>query len=196
MSSTICNLLLACGFVLVAGILAPRVATSRLPGDHSGYAPDQPIAYSHRLHAGELGIACLYCHSGAERSRHAGIPSASLCMNCHTSVSAPVLEVRAEDARATAAGRPPARIVSPELAKLYRSIDDRDPIRWTKVHHLPDFAFFDHRSHVTAGVSCQRCHGPVETMERMRQQSTLTMGWCVDCHRTERATLDCSACHR
>ncbi len=196
MSSTIVNLLLACGLLLVAGVLAPRVATSRLPGDHSGYAPDQPIAYSHRLHAGELGIACLYCHAGAETSRHAGIPAASICMNCHKTVSAPMLEVRAEDARAAAEGRAPARIVSPEIGKLYGALDDRAPIRWTRVHRLPDYAFFDHRSHVTAGVSCQRCHGPVETMERMRQHSTLTMGWCVDCHRTERATLDCSACHK
>jgi len=206
MTGTIRTLALATGLVLVLVALVPRIGAARLPGNDQGYAPVQPIAYSHRLHAGELGIACLYCHFGAERSRHAGIPPANVCMNCHRTVTAPIAVVREEDERAAAEGRKPEPVVSAELAKLYEALGldaerKRDPalplhpIEWVQVHRLPDFVFFDHRSHMTAGLTCQRCHGPVETMERMRQFSDLSMGWCLDCHRTEGATVDCSACH-
>jgi len=176
----------------------------------------QPIAFSHRVHAGDLQMACLYCHSGAERSRRAGIPPANVCMNCHKFVTAPPGAVRAEDERAQQEKRKPRRVVSPELAKLYAALalDDRGerdparmptPVAWMKVHNLPDFAYFDHRSHVRAGVMCQTCHGPVETMERVRQVATLSMGWCVNCHRTStaqgvagrpvNASTDCVTCH-
>jgi len=206
MTRTLRILVLGTGLALVVVALVPRIGAARLPGNHRGYAPVQPIAYSHRLHAGELGIDCLYCHFGAERSRHAGIPPAGVCMNCHKVVTAPIAVVREEDERAAEEGRKPERIVTPELAKLYAALGldaemKRDPalpetpIRWAQIHKLPDFVFFDHRSHATAGVTCQRCHGPVETMERMRQHSDLSMGWCIDCHRTEQATLDCAACH-
>ena len=208
------TLLVALFFSLL--VLMQRAGGFRLPGNQQGYEPAQPIAYSHRLHAGELQIDCLYCHSGAETSRHAGIPPASTCMNCHRFVSAPWGAVRAEDEAAQEEKREPRRIVSPEIAKVYAAMGlneegQRDPnarplpVEWTKVHNLPDFAYFDHRAHVNAGVACQTCHGPVETMERVRQFETLSMGWCVNCHRDLNATgiqgkpvdasIDCATCH-
>lgn len=193
-------LLVALGFSLL--ITAPKLVSYALPGNQRGYEPGQPIAFSHRLHAGEMQIACLYCHSGAERSRHAGIPAVNVCMNCHRFVSAPLAAVRAEDELARQQNRAPRRVVSPEIQKLYDVLAlgpdmRRDPSRqphpiaWVKVHNLPDFVYFDHRPHVNAGVTCQTCHGPVETMERVRQVQDLSMGWCVNCHRSvDRAGLD------
>lgn len=196
--------------------LVPRLRATRVPGDHSGFEPVQPIAYSHRLHAGELSIPCLYCHHGAEKSRHAGIPAASTCMNCHRFVTAPRSAVRAEEETAKKEGREPRRVVSVELQKLYDALAldeslQRDPAReprpiaWVRVHRLPDFAYFDHRPHVASGLACQACHGPVETMERVRQVESLGMGWCVNCHRGRDETLvagkpvdasaDCAVCH-
>ena len=172
------------------------------------------MAFSHRLHAGDLQITCIYCHSGAETSRHAGIPSAGLCMNCHKTVTAPVAVIAAEEDTALKEKRKPHLKVSPELRKLFDAmgLDDQlqpgkkpQPIAWVKVHNLPDFACFDHRAHVHAGVACQKCHGPVETMERIRQVEDLSMGWCVNCHREMNrtgvhgkkvsASTDCAACH-
>ncbi|MDH3591513.1 MAG: cytochrome c3 family protein [Planctomycetota bacterium] len=204
---TIRTVALSVGLVLVLASLGTRLSAMRLPGNHQGYSPDQPIAYSHRLHAGELGIDCRYCHFAAAQSRHAGIPPAGTCMNCHKSVSASRAAVLQEAELAKAEGRDVVPVVSPELRKLYRALGLDDlrqpdpkakphPIEWIQVHKLPDFVRFDHRSHVTADVACQSCHGPVETMERMRQHATLSMGWCVDCHRENKATLDCGACHQ
>lgn len=185
-------LLVSIGFALL--VLAPSVASVHLPGNQQGYEPAQPIAFSHRLHAGEMQVDCLYCHSGAERSRHAGIPAASVCMNCHRFVQATAGAVRAEDELAKREHRQPHRVMSPEIAKLYAALalredGTRDPrrtpsrIQWMKIHSVPDFVYFDHRPHVNAGVACQVCHGPVETMERVRQVSDLSMGMCVNCHR-------------
>ncbi len=209
-------IVLSITFLAVLVSLVPRLWASRFPGDHTGYAPPQPLDYSHRLHAGELAIPCMYCHSGAERSRHAGIPSANVCMNCHKYVSAPIGAIRAEEDKAKAEQRKPRTIVSPEIRKLYDALgldakmnpDPKKtpvPIEWMQVHRLPDFTYFDHRAHVSAGVTCQKCHGPVETMERMRQYNNLSMGWCVNCHRDAHAngingkkvspSLDCAACH-
>ena len=208
--------ILLVAILLVWGALLPRLAASRIPGNNQGYAPEQPIRYSHRLHAGELQIPCLYCHSSAAQGRHAGIPSADVCMNCHKFVTASFGAVRAEDELAKEEGRDPRPIVSPELQKLYDALGldanlQRDaskpqqPIHWKRVHRLPDFAWFDHSVHVAAGVACQTCHGPVETMERVRQYETLRMGWCVNCHRESsetgvdgrlvEASTDCGACH-
>ncbi|MFB3916172.1 MAG: cytochrome c3 family protein [Terriglobales bacterium] len=182
--------------------IAPNMSSVHLPGNQQGYEPAQPIAFSHRLHAGELQVSCLYCHSGSERSRHAGIPAANVCMNCHRFVTATLGAIRAEDEAAKKENRAPRRIVSPEIQKIYDALalnekfqpDSRRqarPIAWTKVHNLPDFVYFDHRPHVNAGVACQSCHGPVETMDRVRQVSDLSMGWCVNCHRSvNRAGLD------
>jgi hypothetical protein len=186
-------------------LLVSRAAIFHLPGNHQGYEPVQPIAYSHRLHAGEMQIQCQYCHFGADKSRHAGIPPASVCMNCHKFVTASLGAVRAEDEDAAKEKRAPRPIVSPELRKLYDAVNTGTPIAWNRIHSLPDFVYFDHRPHVNAGVACQQCHGPVEAMERVRQVSDLTMGWCVNCHRdsnrtgvagrTVHASINCSTCH-
>jgi len=200
--SPVTTILLVVGVAFALLTAAPNLATIHLPGNQEGYEPAQPIAFSHRLHAGDLQVQCLYCHSGAERSRHAGIPSATTCMNCHRSVTATLGAVRAEDELAKKESRPPRKIISPEILKIYDALALSDrmqrtpgkattPIAWTKVYNLPDFVYFDHRPHVNAGVACQSCHGPVETMERVRQVGDLSMGWCVNCHRqTNRDGLD------
>lgn len=168
-------------------------ATVTWPNYHTGYEPIQPINYSHRLHAGQLQIPCEYCHSSADQSQHAGIPALGVCMNCHTTITSV------------------ADAVTPsiEIAKLRAAVETGTPIQWVKVYRLPDFVRFDHSRHVNAGVACQTCHGPVETMERVRQVPDLSMGWCVSCHRDPAAfgvagyanspmklpSIDCSACH-
>jgi len=205
MSSRVLTIVLAVAVVFSGVLLASRSAMFRLPGNHQGYEPVQPIAYSHRLHAGELQIQCQYCHFSADKSRHAGIPPASVCMNCHKFVAAPLGAIRAEDDLAQKEKRAPRPVVSTELRKLYEAVNSGTPIAWTRIHSLPDFAYFDHRPHVNAGVACQQCHGPVESMERVRQVSDLTMGWCVNCHRDANrtgvagrrvnASTNCSTCH-
>ena len=196
------TVVLATGLVLSLATLA---IAWRAPGNNQGYAPVQPIAYSHKLHAGEMQIPCGYCHLGAETGRHAGIPAVSTCMNCHRSVTTSFAAQKQTNAPQ-----------SPELRKLYEALaldpklapvqgQQPKPIAWKRVHQLPDFVYFDHRAHVTVGVTCQTCHGPVETMERMRQFETLSMGWCVDCHRDTtlrgvagkpvHASVDCVTCH-
>ena len=216
MNSRILTMSLGVAVVLVGLMTLDAVGTWPLPGVQQGYEPVQPIAYSHRLHAGELQIDCQYCHSGAETSRHAGIPAADVCMNCHKFITAPLGAVRAEDELAQKENRRARDVVSPEIAKIYAAFglgENREPdngveakpIEWVKVHNLPDYVYFDHRAHVNVGVKCQTCHGPVETMERMRQAEDLSMGWCVNCHRdaTENgvagkavdASIDCVTCH-
>ncbi|MHC5108865.1 MAG: cytochrome c3 family protein [Planctomycetota bacterium] len=210
------TIVLLIGAVFSCALLVTSLGALHLPGDHQGYAPDQPIAFSHRLHAGELLIDCKYCHHGAEISRHAGIPASSICMNCHSIVTDTFGALRAEDELAKEEGRKPRRLVSPELQILYDSLaldEEMKPreghtpksIEWIKVHNVPDFVYFNHSTHVTANVACERCHGAVETMERVRQVEDLSMGWCVNCHRTVNdigvaghvvdASLDCAACH-
>jgi respiratory nitrate reductase gamma subunit len=214
--SRMISVLLLVGLALSLSALAPRLSSAHLPGNDQGYEPAQPIAFSHRQHAGDMQISCLYCHSAAEKGPHAGIPSATLCMNCHRSVTAPLSAVRAEFELARQEKRPSRTIVSTELEKLYVALglDDKlqpDPaktprlIHWAKVHNLPAFTHFDHRAHVNAGVNCQHCHGPVETMERVRQVEDLSMGWCVHCHNEANqgrlsdkhlhASNDCATCH-
>jgi len=196
--------------------MASRLRGFYWPGNQQDYAPEQPIAFSHQLHAGKLQVSCLYCHFGADSSRHAGIPAASLCMNCHRLVTASREAVLQEYHDAERARRPARPVASPELQKLYDTLalDDKlqpdpqkkpSPIAWVRIHNLPAFSCFDHRPHVHAGVACQRCHGPVETMDRVRQVADLSMGWCVNCHRESglsdstgkklRPSTDCSACH-
>jgi hypothetical protein len=217
MKSHLVTAVLLVGIVL-AGVSLMQAAKShvRLPGNDRGYQPEQPIAYSHQVHAGRLAIPCLYCHGGAEKSRRAGIPSASVCMNCHRYVTATLGALREEERRAGSEGREQRVVVSPELATLYAAqglgedlLPDPGlspvPIAWKRVHSVPDFVAFDHRPHVAADVDCQRCHGAIEAMERVRQESTLSMGWCVDCHRTMTGRtetgkpvdppLDCVTCH-
>jgi hypothetical protein len=188
----------------------------RLPDRETGYSPKQPIDYSHRLHAGELQINCQFCHTSADKSRHAGIPSSDVCMKCHKIVTSAFDEMQDEVKTAEAENRQPEQIVSVELRKLYDSLGLDEGLRetaettpsalpWVRVHNLPDYAYFDHRAHVTAGVKCQHCHGPVESMERVRQVESLSMGWCVNCHREAsrngiegravHASTDCATCH-
>lgn len=155
-------------------------------GVHEGYMPVQPIKFSHQVHAGVNQIDCQYCHGGAYKSKNASIPSANVCMNCHNTI--------------TADGHYDGQ-TSPEILKLYRAVDfdpetrtygdNPRPIEWVRIHNLPDFAYFNHSQHVTvAGVECQTCHGPVETMEEVYQYSPLTMKWCVDCHKTTEVNTD------
>lgn len=196
-------------------LLSASAGSWRLPGNQQDYEPMQPIAFSHQLHAGELGIQCLYCHQGAEFGRTAGVPTAEICLNCHRYVTAPLSLLRNEDATALAENRKPQPIVSDELRKLYDAlaVDQtmtpnprlQRPIEWVRVHDLPDFVYFNHGAHVQAGVTCQYCHGPVESMQRVRQHSSLSMGWCVNCHRDAtlhgvngkpaQASIDCATCH-
>ena len=142
-------------------------------GIQQGYAPSQPIAYSHELHAGQYEIPCQYCHTGVEIGKSANIPSANICMNCHMHIQ----NVGGKEG------------VSPEIAKIYEAVDNNQPIEWVRVHNLPDLAYFNHSQHVVVGgVECQTCHGPVEEMEVVSQYSALTMGWCIDCHRNTEIT--------
>jgi mono/diheme cytochrome c family protein len=137
-------------------------------GIQQGYAPTQPIAYSHELHAGKYEIPCQYCHTGVEIGKSANIPSANICMNCH-------MHIQNVDGKEG---------VSPEIAKLYDAYDNNRPIEWVRIHNLPDLAYFNHAQHVkVGGIECQTCHGPIEEMEVVYQHSALTMGWCIDCHR-------------
>ena len=216
MNGRIVTIVLLVGIALSTVLLGLRLAGRPLPGDQQSYEPTQPIAFSHRIHAGELQIQCLFCHAAADRSRHAGIPAASTCMNCHRWVTAARDAVRAEEELAEKERRDPRRLVSPELQKLYDALalDERlvpargksqVPIAWVKVHNLADFVYFDHRPHVSGGVTCQVCHGAIDTMERVRQTEPLSMGWCVNCHRrvnregvngkSVHASVDCVTCH-
>jgi len=137
-------------------------------GVQQGYAPTQPIAFSHQLHAGQYEIQCQYCHTGVEIGKSANIPSANICMNCHTHIQ----NVGGKEG------------ISPEIAKIYDAYDNNKPIEWVRIHNLPDLSYFNHAQHVAVGgVECQTCHGPIEEMEVVYQHSALTMGWCIDCHR-------------
>lgn len=139
-------------------------------GIQQGYAPKQPIQYSHKLHAGQYKIDCNYCHTGVNKGKSATIPAANICMNCHGVI----------------------KKESPEIQKIYAAIEENRPIEWVRVHNLPDLAYFNHAQHVNVGnVQCQTCHGEIEKMEVVEQRSSLTMGWCIDCHRkTEVNTKD------
>ena len=165
--------------ILVTTLVIAFTAKTAIDGLYSigvqqGYAPAQPIAFSHALHAGQYEIACQYCHTGVEIGKSANIPSANICMNCHTHIQ----NVGGKEG------------ISPEIQKIYNAVDNNQPIEWVRVHNIPDLAYFNHAQHVAVGgVECQTCHGPIQEMEVVGQHSTLTMGWCIDCHRqTEIAT--------
>ncbi len=165
--------------ILVTALVVAFTAKTAIDGLYSvgvqqGYAPAQPIAFSHALHAGQYEIACQYCHTGVEIGKSANIPSANICMNCHTHIQ----NVGGKEG------------ISPEIQKIYNAVDNNQPIEWVRVHNLPDLAYFNHAQHVAVGgVECQTCHGPIQEMEVVGQHSSLTMGWCIDCHRqTEIAT--------
>ncbi len=147
-------------------------------GVYEGYHPSQPIAFSHKIHAGDNAINCVYCHSGVEKSKTAGIPTVNVCMNCHKGISK----------------GPSGEKGTAEIAKIYAAAGwdatagiynkPQKPIIWTKVHNLPDFVFFSHQQHVKVGKQdCVNCHGEVKEMTTVQQVKPLTMGWCIDCHR-------------
>jgi len=127
-----------------------------------GYQPTQPIAYSHKIHAGKLGIDCQYCHSQVFESKQANIPATQTCMNCHSQIDSK---------------RPD------QIKKIRQSWKTGEPIEWVRVHNLPDYAYFDHSAHVNAGVGCESCHGRIDKMAEVRQVKPLSMSWCLDCHR-------------
>jgi hypothetical protein len=126
-----------------------------------GYAPEQPVPYSHALHVGQLGIDCRYCHNTVEVAAHAAIPPTQTCMNCHSMI----------------------RKNSEQLTPVFTSYATGMPVEWIKVHDLPDYVYFNHSAHVRRGVGCASCHGRVDAMEVVYQAETLSMGWCLDCHR-------------
>lgn len=154
--------IVAIGIALAGGLVTALVWYYFTPKHtHVGYAPRQPVPYSHWLHAGQMGMDCRYCHSQIERAAHAQIPPTQTCMNCHSLV-------RTDSAR---------------LAPVRASWESGNPVEWVRVHKLPDHAYFDHSVHLSAGVGCVTCHGRVDQMEVVRQSQPLSMSWCLDCHR-------------
>ena len=150
--------------VFLFTVIAVKVVIHNLyaVGVQQGYAPKQPIAFSHKLHAGQYEIDCNYCHTGVRKSKSANIPSPNICMNCHSAI----------------------KTESPEIQKIYAAIENNKPIEWVRIHNLPDLAYFNHSQHVeVGGIECETCHGDIKEMEVVKQASLLTMGWCIDCHR-------------
>jgi menaquinone reductase, multiheme cytochrome c subunit len=140
--------------ILLTGVFSPEMSAV-------GYEPEQPVPYSHKLHAGDMGIDCRYCHIDVETTAKANISPTATCMNCHTTV----------------------KTESEKLALVRQSALTGEPIEWVRVHDLPDFVYFNHAGHIQSGVGCVSCHGRVDRMEVVRQDKKLTMGWCLECHR-------------
>lgn len=148
--------------VVAGGGVAGLVGYLSLPKNTDiGYTPLQPVPYSHKLHAGNLGVDCRYCHFTVEQSGYAAIPATEVCMNCHVRV----------------------KPQSPLLDKIRESYASGRPVEWVKVHRLPDFVYFNHQAHVKAGVGCVSCHGRIDQMMEVKQVHELTMAWCLECHR-------------
>jgi hypothetical protein len=171
-------------FIIIASFTLTYFA-SRAERDGVGYTPDQPINYSHKLHAGEMKIDCQYCHVAVEKSRHAMVPAVATCMNCHSV----------------------ARKDKPDIIKLKEYYDEGKPLRWKRIHRVPDYAYFNHSVHVNKGIDCTACHGEITIMEKVGQMNSFTMGSCLNCHRNPHEKLPelknvnlgpeyCSACHR
>ena len=183
------------GLALVVGLCAfvHQLTNNKLSiGYNIGYAPDQPVPFSHKLHAGQYGINCKYCHTNVAVSRNSAVPSLNICMNCHLSVGTDKKWIQ-------------------HITEKY---EKNEPIAWQKVHLLPDHVKFNHSRHIAAGKECKTCHGPIEEMEKVYQYKDLSMGWCVNCHRGQtdeslsedqikelnesghtQAPINCSTCH-
>ena len=173
------------GVALVSIVLAGVITTPTRR--NPGYAPEQPVAFSHRLHAGDMRVDCRYCHTGVETGRHAGIPSTTVCMNCHSVASV------ADSTK-----------IQPLLAAATAGV----PIRWKRIHRLPEFTYFSHDVHVVKGIDCRTCHGLIEQMDVVRQVMPLSMKFCLDCHREPHEKVaglapgtlvgpeSCGTCHR
>jgi mono/diheme cytochrome c family protein len=160
------------GFIFLVAFIVAGVGFKTLVdgaytiGVQQGYQPKQPIAFSHKIHAGQYEIDCKYCHTGVIKGKSANIPSPNICMNCHSQIKV-----------GTNTGEG-------EIAKIYSAIQNNKPIEWVRIHNLPDLAYFNHSQHVVVGgIECQTCHGPIQEMDVVKQYSLLTMGWCIDCHR-------------
>jgi len=138
-------------------------------------APDQPIAFSHQIHVGQLNLQCLFCHTSADKSYFAGVPPVQTCMNCHVAV----------------------KTESAEVQKIKKAWDDQEPIPWNRVHRIRirNHVYFSHERHVKKGIDCVECHGEVKAMAKIRQVHSLKMGWCLSCHREKEAPTDCVICH-
>ena len=156
-------------------------------GVDQGYMPVQPIHYSHKIHSGANQIECQYCHSSVRKSKHSGIPSLNVCMNCHQNIA----EYNGEEDLEKGYTKD---FYTNEIKKLYKAVGwdeesrtytgDTEPVKWVRIHNLPDFVYFNHSQHVNVGgIDCKECHGPIEEMEIVYQHSSLTMGWCINCHR-------------
>jgi mono/diheme cytochrome c family protein len=172
-------------------------------GVDQGYAPVQPIHFSHKIHAGDNKIDCKYCHSSARVSKTSGIPSLNVCMNCHKSIYEYAGNPEGPSAEDLAAGHT-NEFYTAEIKKLYKAVGwdeenqkytgETKPVQWVRIHNLPDFAYFNHSQHVSvAGIACQTCHGPIEEMEVVEQFAPLTMGWCVNCHRETNVKVEGNA---
>lgn len=149
-------------FVLTAFLLKAGIDGLFTVGVQQGYEPTQPIAFSHKIHAGDYQIDCNYCHTGVRKSKNANIPSPNICMNCHSSI----------------------KTDSKEIQKIYAAVENNEPIEWVRIHNLPDLAYFNHSQHVEVGkLDCKQCHGAIEEMDVVSQHAPLTMGWCINCHR-------------
>jgi hypothetical protein len=161
-------ILLSTGIFITNTLVVDAIAIGRSPG----YSPDQPVKFSHAIHSGQNGTDCIYCHSSAQFSKSAGIPPENVCMNCHLLV------------------RNGTRSGAFEIAKIISAYDNMKPIKWIKVHNLPDHVFFSHAQHVSAGeISCQECHGNVAKMDVIKQVKDLSMGWCISCHRSKKVNI-------
>jgi len=154
------------GFSILTGVAAYTYFTLPVVLD-TGYRPEQPVPYSHKLHAGNMGMDCYYCHTTVTKSGFAAVPATETCMNCHTRVKAD----------------------SALLAPVRKSYATGEPVKWAKVHVLPDYAYFNHSAHLSAGVSCVSCHGRVDQMVEVTQVKPLNMGWCLECHRNPAPNL-------
>jgi hypothetical protein len=160
--------------VLVVILLAIAVGVGAADRHvQSEIAPRQPIAFSHAIHAGTVGLDCLFCHRDADKGDNASVPAVQQCMFCHQTVA----------------------LDNPEVQKLRDYVDRNQPIDWTRVYRVPDHVHFKHEPHVRAGVACQTCHGPVQTMQQVYHYRNLRMGDCLDCHRAMNAPTECSTCH-
>lgn len=136
-----------------------------------GYEPTQPVPFSHKIHAGQLGLDCRYCHSFAEVSSHANVPTNQTCFNCH------------------GPGKGNIKSASPKLEKVIKAAETGKPIEWVKVHKAPDYVYFNHSAHLNRGISCQSCHGQINEMEVVKHDQPQSMGWCLDCHRNPEQKL-------
>lgn len=143
--------------LIVAGVLCKVVSSSM----DKGYMPKQPIPFSHKIHAGDNKIECMYCHFNADKSRHATVPTMTVCMGCHTHVATD----------------------RPNIKKMKDLYDKGESFEWVKIHHVPEHVYFPHNKHIAAGVSCAECHGAIEEMDVVKQDKEFTMGFCLQCHR-------------